>query len=236
MNKFFSFCTMIPMLLWAAPAIQAATIDVEIINTTHNLYFTPLLVTAHSAGEHLFTLGAPATSSLQSMAEGGDISSLLVDIGGSDADTVANPAGGLLAPGQATTAALDTAAGNTLLSLVAMLIPTNDGFVGLDALEIPQAPGTYIYYLNGYDAGTEANDELLNTVDGGVPGTAGIPADPTGAAGTGGTGVATADSNTSVHVHRGTLGDQDPTGGRSDLDSSEHRWLNPVAKLRLTIH
>jgi hypothetical protein len=32
------------------------------------------------------------------------------------------------------------------------------------------------------------------------------------------------------------LGDTDPSGGVSDLDSRIHRWLNPVAKLVLTIN
>ena len=61
-------------------------------------------------------------------------------------------------------------------ALVAMLLPTNDGFVGMDALEIPTAPGTYLYPLVGFDAGTETNDELIT--GGGAPGVAGIPADP----------------------------------------------------------
>ena len=37
--------------------------------------------------------------------------------------------------------------------LAAMLLPTNDGFVGLDSLRIPIIPGRYRYYLLGYDAG-----------------------------------------------------------------------------------
>lgn len=92
-----------------------------------------------------------------------------------------------------------------------------------------------MYALNGYDAGTEANDELLNTAGGGVPSAPGIPAAPGGDAGTGGTGVASAEANPSVHVHRGVLGDTDPSGGLSDLDSRIHRWLNPVARLRITL-
>jgi hypothetical protein len=36
-----------------------------------------------------------------------------------------------------------------------MLLPTNDGFVGLDSLTLPTNPGTYLYTLNGYDAGTK---------------------------------------------------------------------------------
>jgi len=237
MKKILLSVAIFPLLLLGAATVQAATVDVEVTNSTHNIYFTPLLINAHAETDHLFQVGTAASASLQAMAEGGDTSGLLSAVGGADADTIDNPAAGLLGPGQSTNTSIDTGAtGHTHLSLVAMLLPTNDGFVGLDSLEIPTEPGTYTYQLNGYDAGTEANDELLNTVDGGVPGSAGIPGDPTGASGSGGSGVTAIDANTSIHVHRGTLGDRDPTGGVSDLDSTAHRWLNPVAVIRLTIH
>ena len=122
-----------------------------------------------------------------------------------------------------------------MLSLVAMILPTNDGFVGLDSLVIPQTPGTYTYYLNAYDAGTEANDELVVGGAGGAPGTPGIPADPGGHAGINGTGVTATEGNRMVHIHRGALGDTDGNGGISDLDSTVHRWLNPVAKLVIDV-
>jgi hypothetical protein len=115
-----------------------------------------------------------------------------------------------------------------------MLVPTNDGFVGLNAMHIPAAAGTYRYSLNAYDAGTEANDEIVN--GGGAPGVPGIPVDPGGANGTGATGVTGTEANTNVHIHRGVLGDTDPNGGISDLDSRVHRWLNPVAELVITVH
>jgi hypothetical protein len=105
--------------------------------------------------------------------------------------------------------------------------------VGLDALQLPTQAGTYTYYLNGYDAGTEINDELIT--GGGDPGVAGIPAAPGGDGGIGGTGVTTVESNTTVHIHRGVLGDSDPTGGKSDLDLTIHRWLNPVAAVIVEI-
>ena len=215
---------------------SAADFSVTLINSTHGAYFTPLLITAHEAGVHLFELGEAASSDLQAMAEGGDISGLETAVGGADDDTVVNPAGGLLAPGSSATADFNTDdTGNPVLSLVAMILPTNDGFVGLDSLTIPDTPGTYTYYLNAYDAGTEANDEVVVGGDGGVPGTPGIPADPGGHAGENGTGVTTTESNASVHIHRGNLGDTDASGGISDLDSRVHRWLNPVAKLVIDV-
>ena len=217
----------------AAP-LPAAQLTVAVTNLTNGIYFTPLLITAHDNATHLFEGGSPATANLRLLAECGDISGLVSDLGGEDADTVADPAGGVLAPGATAVAGIDTTStGNTHLSMAAMLLPTNDGFVGLDSLEIPGTPGTYVFYLNGYDAGTEANGELLDTT-GCAPGMPGIPAAPGGDVGTGGSGVASADSNTAVHVHRGNLGDTDPTAGASDLDSTIHRWLNPVARVVVT--
>ena len=124
------------------------------------------------------------------------------------------------------------AEGNMYLSLTAMLLPTNDGFVGLDSWKIPSEAGTYTFTVNAYDAGTEANDEIVN--GGGAPGVAGIPGAP-GGSGTGGTGVTDMEENTYVHIHRGSLGDDDLAGGKSDLDNTVHRWLNPVAKLVVTV-
>jgi len=124
--------------------------------------------------------------------------------------------------------------GNTHLSIVAMIFPTNDGFVGLDGLQVPTSAGTYTYYLNAYDAGTEANDEILDT-SGCAVGMPGMPGAPGGDAGINGTGVAGSDTNTTVHIHRGILGDTDPSGGKSDLDSTIHRWQNPVAKVVITV-
>ena len=114
-----------------------------------------------------------------------------------------------------------------------MLLPTNDAFAGLNAITIPVDPGTYVFDVPAYDAGTEANDEIVN--GGGMPGAAGIPADPGALNGTGGTGVAGADANTNVHIHRNVLGDTDPNGGSSDLDSTVHRWLNPVVRVIVTV-
>ena len=168
------------------------------------------------------------------MAEGGDISGLVTELEAVNATLVANPAGGLLAPGASTTADLNTdGTDNTLLSIVAMLLPTNDAFAGLNAISIPSEPGVYVHNLNAYDAGTEANDEIVN--GGGALNVPGIPAAP-GGSGTGGSGVTGADTNSTVHVHRGVLGDTDPTGGVSDLDSTIHRWLNPVARVTITVN
>jgi len=208
-------------------------VSVEVTNLTNAIYFTPLLVSAHNSHTHIFETGTSASASLQAMAEGGDISGLDADLAAAGARNVVNPASGPLAPGASATASLEADKHHNFLSVVAMLLPTNDGFAGLDAIRIPKKEGTYTYYLNGYDAGTEANDEIIN--GGGPPNVPGIPVDPGSNGGTGGSGVAGPDNNSLVHVHRGIVGDTNPIGGASDLDSVVHQWLNPVAKVVITV-
>jgi len=223
--------------LSAAASANGRMVTVEVANLTNATYFTPILVAVHNRDFHLFQIGTPASDSLQAMAEGGELAGLIDeanDAGGNHAilEDDLHPAG-LLAPGVSVAAELEMGRHSRYLSLTGMLLPTNDGFLGLDAMRIPQWPGVYTYYVNGYDAGTEVNNELIN--GGGAPGVLGIPADPGGNAGTGGSGLEGPDHNTNVHIHRGVVGDLDPAGGPSDLAADVHRWLNPVAKVTVTV-
>lgn len=207
----------------------AAELEISVTNLTHGNHFTPLLITAHSDNSHLFQPSEMASPALQKMAEGGDISDLVEAATANNDIPNANPAQGLLAPGaRVDNIMLDTMA-MTHLSIVAMMLPTNDAFIGLDAWEIPTTPGVYTININAYDAGTESNDEIIN--GGGMPGTAGIPAAPGGDGGNNATGIDDMSSNDKVHIHPGVLGDTDPAAGSSDLDSRIHRWLNPVARV-----
>jgi len=116
---------------------QAAELEISVTNLTGGIFFTPLLIVAHPAAAHLFQAGQAAGAAVQAMAEGGDTAALKTAGG----QTIANPAGGLLGPALGTQAMLSTTADNTRRSLTAMMLPTNDGFVGLDGWEIPGAPG-----------------------------------------------------------------------------------------------
>ncbi|MDN4502763.1 spondin domain-containing protein [Alteromonadaceae bacterium BrNp21-10] len=213
---------------------HAAELDITVQNLTQGIYFTPLLISAHPSDASFYKLGEMASGELQAMAEGGDISGLMSIADGMSANSSANPAEGMLAPSTTVMTSLSTDSANTHLSLMAMLLPTNDGFVGLDSWEIPSEAGTYHFYLNGYDAGTEANDEMIT--GGGAPGAAGIPKDPAGKQGMNATGVTDMETNMMIHVHRGNLGDDMMDGGKSDLNNTVHRWLNPVAKVTVTVN
>jgi len=155
------------------------------------------------------------------MAEGGDTSGLQTDLAGANFDNNTNP----LAPGKSyETSMITTDAGNDYLTIAGMLLPTNDGFVAMNSMKIPTAVGTYTYTLNAYDAGTEANDELV----------AHIP-NPGVITSTGATGM-DASIEGFVSIHRGNVGDSDTAGGLSDLDATKHRFLNPVASVTITVN
>lgn len=211
--------------------INAANLDIELINLTHSIAFTPILVAAHDQQTSLFHSGESASTALQKMAEGGntaDLKTAITATSGVNLDLTSAPS----LAGVTSMGTIDSGE-NMYLSLTAMMLPTNDGFVGLDSWKIPTEAGTYTIMLNAYDAGTEINDEIIN--GGGAPGTPGIPADPSGNAGTGATGASSNEANDKVHIHPGNVGDSDANGGISDLNSTVHRWLNPVAKLVVTV-
>ncbi len=218
--------------LMSLPA-SAAELEISVTNLTHGNHFTPLLIAAHDMDSHLFQAGEMATPALQKMAEGGDIADLDAAVMGAGGVTVTNPAMGLLAPSAKVDSIMLDSGDMTHLSITAMVLPTNDAFVGLDAWKIPTEAGTYTFTLNAYDAGTEANDEIIN--GGGASGTPGIPAAPGGDGGMNATGIMDNSSNEKVHIHPGVLGDTDMNGGVSDLDSRVHRWLNPVARVTVIV-
>ncbi len=183
-----------------------------------------LAFATHSSDIAMFRVGESASQLLKKMAEGGAIGGLASVLGNAGAAFVENPAGDFLNPGVSTSFTLDSE-DYGYLSLGAMLLPTNDGFVGLDSWKIPDQEGSYTVALYGYDAGTEANDELAGSMP--TPGFITF--------GSGGSGVETVISNDKVHIHLGNLGDSDASGGKSDLSSSDHRWLNPVAIMTVIV-
>ena len=232
MNKLTKVCAA-GALVFATNQTLAADVTIKIQNLTQGLYFTPIAAIAHAPEQSLFEVGEQASAEIQEMAEGGSLAGLTAIATSIGADVLSEPTAAPLGPTKSVSGSFMTADGNTVLSIVAMILPSNDGFIGLDNWTIPTQAGTYTIFLNAYDAGTEANDEL---VGGGAPGTPGMPAPPFLTLGTGGSGVTTEISNTYIHIHPGNIGDDDATGGTSDVTNSVHRWLNPVAKVTVTVN
>jgi hypothetical protein len=183
--------------------------QVTITNVTAGIAFTPLLVVTHKKGHPLFTLGEPASPELTRIAEGGDTMPMQEKLLNSGMAYDAASSGGLLGPGESVTVSVKSKGGYKYVSVVGMLLPTNDGVVALNGMRLPKQHAMVM--TPGYDGGTEINDELC----------ANIPGPHCG-----GAAFSDEDGEGYVHIHRGIH-------GVGDLSANEHDWRNPIAKISL---
>ena len=150
----------------AAIADQTFQYEVTVTNITSGQTFTPTLLATHDGSVSIFQLGSPASLPLEILAEAGDTGPLAQELLGygrrvGSVQTIA----GLLAPGKTAKVVVDALPTQRRLSVAAMLIPTNDNFYALNAVELPFF-GSVTYLAPAYDAGTEANDQLCSAIPG----------------------------------------------------------------------
>jgi hypothetical protein len=201
-------------------------LEVTVTNVTKSEYFTPLLIVSHTDDFRLFSPGGDASNELEQLAEGGDTGPLLASLEGRLDVHSAVATDGLLGPGETVTVEISSGSrfnprrGQfTRVSVVAMLIPTNDTFVAVNGALRPNRAGeTVRIQAPAYDSGTEANDELCDNMPGpfGCPGTGeGFNASRDGAEGF-------------IYVSNGIQ-------GVGDLPAPTWDWHNPVASVSITI-
>ncbi len=159
----------------------------------------------------------PASVALETLAESGDSSGLVDETGVNELLSGA----GILVPGGSETISVSLEQDSVAsLSVVTMLVNTNDAFAGttgfnLAALAVDQTTALRVI---AYDAGTEANSEAKGTIPG--------PAD-------GGEGFnAARDDNDKVHAHPGVISMDD--GLMDSVLSASHRFDNPVLLIKVT--
>ncbi len=148
----------------ASPAAgqQNVTYNVTIENLTSGQPFTPPVVVAHTSGADAFEVGQAASAELQAIAENGNNDPLVALLGGSTAVLDSATGTAPVKPGESATLTVEAPAGS-LLSVVFMLICTNDGFSGVDSMTLP-ASGSETVDANAYDAGTEDNTEVFDNM------------------------------------------------------------------------
>ncbi|NIP59713.1 MAG: hypothetical protein GWM92_15465 [Gemmatimonadetes bacterium] len=209
-----------------ADAAPVRTFEIIVKNMTEEGQpFTPPLIALHRRAEDLFTVGKAASPELQQIAENGNLGPMLARLGAShhvsSSAVGATPPVPPLQPGESVTLTLDAEPGSRFVSVVSMLICTNDGFTGVDGAHLPNRVGdVWEGYADAYDAGTEVNTEDFADLVPPCPGLTGVPSsDP----GTGTSDPALAEGGV-VHHHPGIVGDD-------DLDAELHGWENPVAKV-----
>ena len=220
----------------AAAEPTQRTYEVTVTNLTGGQPLTPPVVATHLGAYDAFDVGSPASEAVQQIAENGDGGPLLAELGSSKhVDAFLQTGTGPLVPdglagsgmfADAVTFEITAGPGANFLSYVSMLICTNDGFTGADALKLPNQVGqTATAATFAYDAGTEINTEDLADI---VPPCQALVGVTSGDAGTGMTNPALAEGGV-IHHHGGVAGIADLVPGVHGWDTSA-----PVAEISVT--
>lgn len=207
-----------------AAAAAAHSYEITIQNLTSSQPFSPGVVATHTKQTTIVRVGDAASEGIRLIAENGDpgeaAAELDANAGVHDFVATSRPVGcvGCEGPFSPTlTLELDAAANANRLSLAIMLICTNDGFVGLDGVKLPGGFKPATFLANGYDAGTEANDESFTSI-----------VDPCGLFGP--TPVAEDGMNERTATDDVILPHPGIAGG-ADLDPSTYGWTEPAARV-----
>ncbi|MDP3610452.1 MAG: spondin domain-containing protein, partial [Rubrivivax sp.] len=138
--------------------------EVTITNITYNQRFTPLLLATHKPDIQLFKLGEPASPQLATLAEEGNVAPLRALLDSSPFVTATAAGGALLDPGKSVTFQIQANPWRDRFSVAAMLIPTNDAFMALNAVPLPLPGQSVTLTAVAYDSGSEVNDELCASI------------------------------------------------------------------------
>ena len=171
---------------------------------------SPPLVVVHSTRADVWSLGEIASHGVAAIAEDADnsvLESALPMLEG--VRSVRTVPGGPIPPGASRTFTVESGDRADRLSILTMLVNTNDAFTGLDALHLRGHGATL--QTRAYDAGSELNNERATHIPGPCCNNAFVRA-PEGAV---------------IRMHGGIT-------GVGDLNPAVYGWSDPVARIRVT--
>ena len=170
---------------------------------------SPPLFVVHSKAVDVWSVGGIASHPVAAIAEDANnapAESALGKLAG--VRTVFTGAGGPIPSGTARTFTIQTRGKFNRLTIVSMLVNTNDAFTGLDSVQVRGKRSQLS--RNAYDAGSERNNELKAFIPGPCCGNA-FARDPEGAL---------------IGPHQGIT-------GVGDLDPAVYGWKGPVAQITI---
>ena len=219
---------------------------VRYVMTIQNLSRQPLgpvVAITHGADVHFWREGEQASAGIQAIAERGAPFTFFDEVVGQPGVTevinrgipmppagVERPSYGPFPPGLTLVdrnSLLFEGQPGDVLTLASMLVATNDGFWGLDSVELP-ASGMVVYFADAWDAGTEDNTEQAADLDdnASILGRVELPGDPNGNAGT------VTSPQAAITRHEGVQG-ANRVG--SELTVAEHGWGAHVARIIIAV-
>ena len=220
---FVAFLVLPAVLVMTAESSSTIRYRVVVTNLTDGQPMSPPLLVTHRRSADIFEVGAAASAGVRAIAEDGDNSVLDAALAGAPGvhSVVATGAPVHRVGGPGNNSVIVEIEGDSKhrrLSLVTMLICTNDGFTGADSVKLPRNSKPVTYVGMAYDSGSEANDELYTSI-----------VDPCGGIGP----VAVAGDG--LNDHPATAGVIAPHGGIAgggDLTAA-HSWDSPVVYITI---
>jgi len=170
---------------------------------------SPPLFVVHSQRADVWSVGDIANHGVAAIAEDANnspLESAVVQLPG--VRNAFTGAGGPIPSGQSKTYYVQGQAGRDRLTLLTMLVNTNDAFTGLDSRQLV-GQGAVLYKM-AYDAGSERNNELKGYIPGPCCGNPFVR-DPEGEL---------------IRMHPGIT-------GVGELDPAVYGWTGPVAKITI---
>jgi hypothetical protein len=197
----------------AAPAMADSakrwSVTVENLTPAGSQPLSPPLFAVHSRRVDVWSVGELASHAVAAIAEDANNGPLETALDGDarvlDAFT---GAGGPIPPGTSRTFELESTGRFDRLSVVTMLVNTNDAFTGLDSLKLRGGGDTLLRMA--YDAGSERNNELKAFIPGPCCGNPFVR-DPEGAP---------------IRPHPGIT-------GAGELDPAVYGWTGPAARISI---
>ncbi len=198
------------LLIISLSTAHARSYEVTITNLTPGQIFSPIFAVTHNRNQSLFTSGEAATPELAALAQDANTDGLSDLLSNADGVHEVVHGTGVIMPGKSETLVINSQGSAKFLSLVSMLVSTNDAFMAVNRVKLPRRFS--MMTVPAYDAGAEANDESCAYIPGPPCGNANSASDVAGEG--------------FVHIHSGIH-------GIGDLSAAKHDWRNPVAKISI---
>jgi hypothetical protein len=171
---------------------------------------SPPLLVVHSRRADVWSLGQIATHPVAAIAEDANNTPAEMALTGFPGVlSVETGAGGPIPPGASGTYTVDAGGRFNRLTVLTMLVNTNDAFTGLDSAHL-RGRG-FTRSTNAYDAGSERNNELIAFIPGPCCNHPFVR-DPEGAL---------------IRMHEGIT-------GRGDLNPAVYGWTGHVARIQVS--
>ncbi len=209
------------------PPVADARFEVSVVNLTLAQPLSPVAIMLHASGFNSFIDGEPASIALEMLAEGGSNIDVLGEAASASQHLASGSTSGPVPPLALSEAVALTVPVDQLddvrLSVITMLVHTNDAFTGVNATDISNMEVGQSRVFTGptWDSGTELNDESGSNMPGPAFGGEGFNA-------------ARDDLFDRVHFHTGvvTSNSVDVESGSAESDLTDRfRFDNPTSRI-----